>query len=61
MQETTAKLLHTLVAERVPAIGFVNESKLFLWDAIEARTALLEAVRCPRSRARPAVHPWGTD
>ena len=43
MQETTARLLHTLVVERVPAIGFVNESKLFLSDAVEARTALLEA------------------
>jgi peptidoglycan/xylan/chitin deacetylase (PgdA/CDA1 family) len=43
MQETTAKLLHALVAERVPAIGFVNEINLFLWDQTEARTALLEA------------------
>lgn len=43
MQETTAKLLRTLIAERVPAIGFVNESKLSLWNEIEPRTALLEA------------------
>jgi peptidoglycan/xylan/chitin deacetylase (PgdA/CDA1 family) len=43
MEETTAKLLRTLAAERMPAIGFVNESKLFLWNGIEARTALLEA------------------
>jgi len=43
LQETTAKLLRTLVAEGVPAIGFVNESKLFDDDRLAARTALLEA------------------
>lgn len=45
MQDTTTKLLRMLIAERVPAIGFVNEVKLFTGDAEEEarRTALLEA------------------
>jgi peptidoglycan-N-acetylglucosamine deacetylase len=43
MKDVTAKLLRTLVAERVPAIGFVNEGKLFVGNELKARTALLEA------------------
>jgi hypothetical protein len=43
MRETTARLLHTLAVERVPAIEFASESKLFLSKEIGARTALLEA------------------
>jgi peptidoglycan/xylan/chitin deacetylase (PgdA/CDA1 family) len=42
-QETTAKLLRTLVAERVPAIGFVNEINVSGTGDPEAQTALLEA------------------
>jgi peptidoglycan/xylan/chitin deacetylase (PgdA/CDA1 family) len=43
MQETTARLLSTLIKERVPATGFVNEALLFVGDELEPRTALLEA------------------
>ena len=43
MQETTARLLRTLVVDRVPAIGFVKEINLFQDDRVEARTALLDA------------------
>jgi peptidoglycan/xylan/chitin deacetylase (PgdA/CDA1 family) len=43
MQETTARLLRTLTAERVPATGFVNEIALFAGGDPDARTALLEA------------------
>jgi peptidoglycan/xylan/chitin deacetylase (PgdA/CDA1 family) len=43
MQEMTARLLRILVRERVPATGFVNESKLFVGDEVVARTALIEA------------------
>jgi peptidoglycan/xylan/chitin deacetylase (PgdA/CDA1 family) len=40
----TAKLLQTLTANRIPAIGFVNESKLHINNdnELEARTALLK-------------------
>jgi peptidoglycan/xylan/chitin deacetylase (PgdA/CDA1 family) len=37
----TANLLARLKAEEVPAIGFVNESKLFVLGEIDRRTALL--------------------
>jgi peptidoglycan/xylan/chitin deacetylase (PgdA/CDA1 family) len=43
MRDTTDKLLRTLVAERVPATGFVNEANLFVQGDTAARTALLEA------------------
>lgn len=40
----TAKLLQTLTANRIPAIGFVNEGKLHINNdsELEARTALLQ-------------------
>lgn len=40
----TAKLLQTLTANRIPAIGFVNEGKLFINNGgeVEARTAILK-------------------
>jgi peptidoglycan/xylan/chitin deacetylase (PgdA/CDA1 family) len=43
MHDTTVKLLRILTRERVPATGFVNESKLFFGNQVEERTALLEA------------------
>jgi len=43
MRETTDQLLRTLVAEKVPAIGFVNEINLFVGNELRARTGLLEA------------------
>lgn len=43
MHDITNKLLRTLTTEQVPAIGFVNEIKLFVPDQTDARTALLEA------------------
>jgi len=43
MQDITNKLLSTLAAEQVPAIGFVNEINLFVPNQTDARTALLEA------------------
>jgi peptidoglycan/xylan/chitin deacetylase (PgdA/CDA1 family) len=43
MKETTALLLRTLATEQVPAIGFVNEQKLFESGDIEQGAALLEA------------------
>ena len=43
VRETTEKLLRTLVAERVPAIGFVNEVNVDVPGEADARTALLEA------------------
>lgn len=42
MRETTNKLLSTLAAERIPAIGFVNEGKLTVTGE-DAGTALLAA------------------
>lgn len=42
-QRVTRDLVGRIVAEGVPAIGFVNESKLFVDGQVEARTALLEA------------------
>jgi peptidoglycan/xylan/chitin deacetylase (PgdA/CDA1 family) len=43
MRWTTDALLRTLVAERVPATGFVNENKLVPSSETAARVALLEA------------------
>lgn len=43
MRETTRKLLQTLTSERIPAIGFVNESKLAVRGETAERTALLSA------------------
>ena len=43
IQQTTARLLRMLTSERVPATGFVNESKLFVGNELDERTALLEA------------------
>jgi peptidoglycan/xylan/chitin deacetylase (PgdA/CDA1 family) len=43
MQDVTHKLLRTLAEEQVPAVGFVNEIKLFVANETEERTALLEA------------------
>jgi peptidoglycan/xylan/chitin deacetylase (PgdA/CDA1 family) len=37
----TRNLLAKLKAEKVPAIGFVNEQKLFVWGQNDRRTALL--------------------
>lgn len=42
MRETTNKLLRTLRAERIPATGFVNESKVAVGE-VDERTALLAA------------------
>jgi len=43
MRDTTEKLLRVLVANRVPAVGFVNEAKLFAGNEVDARTELLTA------------------
>lgn len=45
MKQTTDRLLDALASAKVPAIGFVNESKLFTGGAAEVdqRTALLRA------------------
>ena len=43
MRDTTEKLLRVLGANRVPAIGFVNEAKLFAGNEVDARTELLTA------------------
>src|SRR4029077_21284924 len=42
MRDTTTKLLGTLAAERIPATGFVNESKLTVTGEVEG-SALLSA------------------
>jgi peptidoglycan/xylan/chitin deacetylase (PgdA/CDA1 family) len=42
-RETTDRLLHTLQAERVPAVGFVNEREIETAESPDAWTALLEA------------------
>lgn len=42
MRETTTKLLRTLATERIPATGFVNESKLAVTGEVEG-SALLAA------------------
>jgi len=41
-RSVTADLLAVLAAHRVPAIGFVNESKLLVAGEVDARIALLE-------------------
>lgn len=41
MQAVTSKLLAALVASRVPAIGFVNESKLYVKGETDARINIL--------------------
>jgi peptidoglycan/xylan/chitin deacetylase (PgdA/CDA1 family) len=43
MREITAKLLDGLRRHRVPAVGFVNESRLYVRGEMDARTALLRA------------------
>ena len=41
-KRVTQRLLETLKARRVPAIGFVNESKLHVPNQMDARIALLD-------------------
>ena len=42
-RQTTAKLLASITAQRVPAIGFVNEAKLYEHEQLDtARVALLQ-------------------
>ncbi|HEX8721468.1 MAG TPA: polysaccharide deacetylase family protein [Pyrinomonadaceae bacterium] len=43
MRRITARLLATLRRNRVPAVGFVNEGKLFRLGELDARAALLKA------------------
>lgn len=43
MQRVTRELVEVLAGERIPAVGFVNESKLAASGEREARTALLQA------------------
>jgi peptidoglycan/xylan/chitin deacetylase (PgdA/CDA1 family) len=43
MRETTNRLLRTLTAERIPAIGFVNEANVAVEGEVDDRTALLAA------------------
>jgi len=42
-REVTEGLLRTLAARNVPAVGFVNERKLFVEGQVDERIALLEA------------------
>jgi peptidoglycan/xylan/chitin deacetylase (PgdA/CDA1 family) len=42
LKELTAKLLRSIAFNHVPAIGFVNESKLHERGELEARTAILK-------------------
>lgn len=42
MSETTKRLLASIASNKVPAIGFVNEAKLFHAGEIDRRTALLQ-------------------
>jgi peptidoglycan-N-acetylglucosamine deacetylase len=42
-QRVTADLMRVLKAQRAPAIGFVNESKLYANGEMDARVALLKA------------------
>lgn len=42
-QRVTSELMRVLKAQRVPAIGFVNESKLYANGEMDARIALLKA------------------
>jgi len=42
MRSITERLLKTITANQIPAIGFVNEGKLHLAGEEEARTALLQ-------------------
>lgn len=41
-REITKKLLQSIRSNNIPAVGFVNESKLFVPGEIDERTALLE-------------------
>ena len=41
VREVNSRLLKTLTAHRVPAIGFVNESKLWVPGEVDARIAVL--------------------
>src|SRR5688572_22034166 len=40
-QELTKKLIQTIKSNNIPAIGFVNEGKLYVPDEIDERTELL--------------------
>lgn len=42
MGDVTRRLLKSVAASRVPAIGFVNESKLYRRNEVDARIALLQ-------------------
>jgi hypothetical protein len=39
LQDLTARLLRVLVLEQIPAIGFVNESRLLVGDELDAAGA----------------------
>lgn len=41
MKYVTGRLLETIKAERIPAVGFVNEGKLYVRGEVDERTALL--------------------
>ena len=38
----TRKLVHSIKAHKVPAIGFVNEGKLYVQGEVDERAALLQ-------------------
>jgi peptidoglycan/xylan/chitin deacetylase (PgdA/CDA1 family) len=40
--EMTSKLLQTLRDQKVPAVGFVNEGKLYKWGEVDARIKALQ-------------------
>lgn len=40
--EMTSKLLATLQQQKVPAVGFVNEKKLYKWGEVDARIKTLD-------------------
>lgn len=42
LRDLTSKLLKTIASNQLPVIGFVNESKLYERDEVEARTAILK-------------------
>jgi len=42
MSDVTKKLLRSIQMHEIPAAGFVNESKLFVWGEIDARIELLK-------------------
>jgi peptidoglycan/xylan/chitin deacetylase (PgdA/CDA1 family) len=44
ISEMTSKLLGTLRDQKVPAVGFINEKKLYKWGEVDDRIKVLRIV-----------------